>query len=57
MKFLFYVLCEGIVSWRAKLEGRRRKYLQKQGGVRDMRPNEIGDTHVAYLFVLRLGDG
>lgn len=57
MKFLFYVLCEGIVSWRAKLEGRRRKYLQKQGGVRDMRPNEIGDADVAYLFVLRLGDG
>jgi len=35
-------------------EGCRRKYLRKQGGVRDMRANEIGDAEVAYLFVLRL---
>lgn len=38
-------------------EGCRRKYLRKQGGVRDMRANEIGDAAVAYLFVMRLRDG
>jgi hypothetical protein len=35
-------------------DGCRRKYLQKQGGVRDMQANEIGDADGAYLFVLRL---
>jgi hypothetical protein len=38
-------------------EGCRRKYLRKQGGVRDMRADEIGDPAVAYLFVMRLRDG
>jgi hypothetical protein len=28
-------------------ESCRRKYLQKQGGVRDMQANEIGDVDVA----------
>jgi hypothetical protein len=37
-------------------EGCRRKYLQKQGGVRDMQANEIGDVDVAYRFVLGLRD-
>jgi hypothetical protein len=38
-------------------EGCRRKYLQKQGGVRDMRANEIGVADAAYLFMMRLRDG
>jgi len=46
-----------VSAGKQNFEGCRRKYLQKQGGVRDMRANEIGDADVAYLFVLRLGDG
>jgi hypothetical protein len=34
---LLYVLCEEVSAGKQSFEGCRRKYLQKQGGVRDMR--------------------